>query len=90
MKDLLYVVHPSADGVNTCRINSGVSLYEFRVSSSVGFRAFKFIAPKYYNSLPLHIRMVNDISKFKNCLKTFLFSECYDLGDATINESYRV
>ena len=87
LRDLLHVIQPS-ESINTRRATVGLTLLEPRLSSGVGFRAFKSAAPRFYNSLPLDIRRIEDTKSFKNKLKTFLFSECYDLEDSTINEGY--
>ena len=38
-----------------------------------GFRAFSVIAPILRNDLPIDIRSIDDVNKFKSKLKTFLF-----------------
>ena len=37
-----------------------------------GFRAFSVIAPILWNDLPIDIRSIDDVNKFKSKLKTFL------------------
>ena len=37
-----------------------------------GKRAFVYYAPKYWNSLPVHLRRMNDINSFKTALKSYL------------------
>ena len=39
-----------------------------------GFRAFSVIAPILWNDLPVDIRSIDDVNKFKSKLKTFLAS----------------
>ena len=39
-----------------------------------GFRAFSVIAPLLWNDLPIDIRSIDDVNKFKSKLKTFLAS----------------
>ena len=51
---------------------------------------FSSAAPRLYNKLPLNIRKVNKLSKFKKELKTFLFSDCHDMKTLTINMAYKV
>ena len=87
IREMLQVMQP-LDGVNTRRATSGITLFEPRCSLCIGSRSFKFAAPRVYNSLPQHIREIEDIRRFKMKLKTFLFSDCYDLDDSTISEQY--
>ena len=42
-----------------------------------GPTAFSIAAPPLWNSLPLHIRMIDDINTFKSNIKTFLFQDYY-------------
>ena len=41
-------------------------------NTKFGKRAFVYYAPKYWNSLPLNIRLVSDINCFKTSLKSYL------------------
>ena len=43
-----------------------------------GFRAFSVIAPILWNDLPIDIRSIDDVNKFKCKLKTFLFKRVYE------------
>ena len=45
-----------------------------------GFRAFSVIAPILWNDLPIDIRSIDDVNKFKCKLKTFLFKRVYELS----------
>ena len=56
----------------------------------MGARAFKIAAPVVYNSIPIEIRQIENMDAFKKRLKTFLFSERYDLDDRSITEQYKV
>ena len=47
--------------------------------STMGARAFYHAAPKLWNSLPSHIRLLDSITKFKTALKTHLFKLAYSL-----------
>ncbi len=47
--------------------------------STVGARTFYYVAPKLWNSLPFHIRMLDSITKFKTAVKTHLFKLAYSL-----------
>ena len=78
------------EGINTRRATSGTTLHEPWCSSNVGFRAFSSASPILYNKLPLDIRRPRDLSKFKKKLKTFLFSDCYDMETLAINMVYNV
>ena len=83
LRNLLHVIQPMEESVNTRRAAVGLTP---RFSSTVGFRTFKSAAPRLYNKLPLDIKRIKDM---KN-LKTYLFSECYNLDDMTIHEPYAV
>ena len=45
-----------------------------------GFRSFSVIAPILWNDLPVDIRSIDDVNKFKSKLKTFLFKRVYELS----------
>ena len=45
-----------------------------------GLRTFSVIAPILWNDLPIDIRSINDVNKFKSKLKTFLFKRVYELS----------
>ena len=45
-----------------------------------GLRAFSVIAPILLNDLPIDIRSIDDVNKFKSKLKTFLFKRVYELS----------
>ena len=47
--------------------------------STMGAGAFSHAAPKLWNSLPPHIRLLDSIIKFKTALKTHLFKLAYSL-----------
>ena len=44
-----------------------------------GERAFSFIAPKLWNTLPLSIKRCNSAKSFKSTLKTYLFRNYFEL-----------
>ena len=48
-------------------------LYEPRVLTSYGSRAFCKAAPTLWNQLPTNLKQLQDIEQFKKCLKTHLF-----------------
>ena len=82
LRELLTVLHPGENTINTRRATDAVSLFEPRCTSSIGFRAFKFATPRLYNNLPLDIRSTTNIILFKKKLKIYLFS------DLTIKDLY--
>ena len=43
-------------------------------------RAFSVIAPILWNDLPIDIRSIDDVYKFKSKLKTFLLKRVYELS----------
>ena len=89
LRELLHEMQPD-EGINTRRTTSEFTHHEPRYSSNIGLRAFSSAVPKLYNKLPLNIRKANKLSKFKKELKTFLFSDCYDMETLTINMAYKV
>ena len=88
LKQQIDVIQPT-ENINTRSALSGVTLSRKSSRTSIGSCAFKITAPKVYNSIPLEIRKIIDIGSFKAKLKTFIFSECYDLMDETINEEFK-
>ncbi|EDO30736.1 predicted protein, partial [Nematostella vectensis] len=44
-----------------------------------GDRAFSIAAPKLWNELPFHLRTIQNPNTFKQCLKTHLFKEAFNL-----------
>lgn len=89
LRKLLHEIQPG-EGINTHRATSGITLHEPQYSSDVGLRAFSSAAPRLYNKLPSDIRKMKDHSKFKKELKTFLFSDCYDMETLAINIAYKL
>ena len=45
-----------------------------------GLRALSVIAPILWNDLPIDVRLIDDVNKFKSKLKTFLFKPVYKLS----------
>ena len=43
-------------------------------------RVFQVIAPILWNDLPIGIRSIDDVNKFKSKLKTLLFKRVYELS----------
>ena len=51
-------------------------------------RSFEYSAPREYNALPGSLRECEDLSEFKRKLKTFLFTDAYDLDRMQLNDRY--
>ena len=64
-------------------------LNEPRCNYELGFRAFKNCAPRLYNKLPESVKNSENIKTFKRKLKTYLFTDCYDLEDMTVKQDYK-
>ena len=64
-------------------------LEEPRFHTETGRKAFSRNAPRLYNSLPLSIKQADNVAIFKKRLKTFLFSQCYDLESMKMKEPYK-
>ena len=65
-------------------------LNEPRMNKEIGTRSFKYSAPRLFNSLPRSVKDSGNLNVFKKRLKTFLFSECYDLDTKTITDRYHI
>ena len=63
-------------------------LEEPRCNTSVGSRAFKYCAPKLYNSLPIDVKSCTDVHLLKKKLKTFIFNDCFNIRENCITENY--
>ena len=50
-----------------------------KLKKTLGDRAFSSAAPNLWNSLPLHIRLVDNFKRFRSCLKTHLFRLAFDM-----------
>ncbi len=57
--------------------NSGLLVVPRIAKSTKGGRAFSFLAPKLWNSLPDNVRGSDTLSLFKSRLKTHLFSQAF-------------
>ena len=64
-------------------------LHEPRVNHELGFRAFENCAPRLFNKLPISVKNTDNIDVFKKRLKTYLFSEAYDLREKRIENNYK-
>ena len=89
LKQMLHIRQPTA-GISTRLDTDGLKLVEPRCSTSIGFRAFRSAAPRLFNKLPYELRASDNLVTFKKKLKAYLFTQCYDLQDLTINEDYSV
>jgi hypothetical protein len=56
--------------------------------STVGDRAFSSYAPRLWNSLPLHIKICDNVESFKSALKTYLFNIYYECWYIIISVFY--
>ena len=54
-------------------------LVEVKNNGQFGERAFSRAGPKIWNCLPLHVRIVGDIEKFKKLLKSYLMIQSNEL-----------
>ena len=59
---------------------SGVLSFKPYNLKTYGLRAFSVIAPILWNDLPIDIRSIDDVNKFKSKLKNFLFERVYELS----------
>ena len=89
LRNLIEVLRPLGN-TSTRNTENGVTLFRHIPETHVGARAFKIATLVVYNSIPIEIRQIENMDTFKRRLKTFLFSECYDLVDLTIHEQYKV
>ena len=70
--------------------NDAHRLFEPRTNRNIGERAFKYHAPRLYNRLPLEMRQMQEVRKFKKSLKTFIFNKCYDMQTKSVKEEYHL
>ena len=50
-----------------------------KLKKTLGDRVFSSAAPNLWNSLPLHIRLLDNFERFKSLLKTHLFRLAFDM-----------
>ena len=85
LTDLLHVREVTRD----LRASTVRTLEEPIISRSLfSNRCFSYCAPRLYNSLPVELRNVNCVETFKKRLKTFIFSEAYDVDNKCITPAY--
>ena len=65
-------------------------LAEPRANKHIGTRSFAHSAPRLFNSLPQELKKLNNLSKFKTKLKTYLFKKCYDSQGSTLSDDFRL
>ena len=53
-------------------------------------RCFEYSAPRLYNTLPYDVRQAKTVKSFKKMLKTFLFTQAYNIETQSINSSFNV
>ena len=59
-------------------INMTLSTHKFYPSTEFGKQAFSYMAPKCWNGLPRHIRVLANFDTFKSSVKTYLFDNFTD------------
>ena len=86
--NMLQVFHIDSDMIlrHETEVNR---LIEPRFNTEMGRRAFERSAPRLYNKLPESVKTADMLELFKKRLKTYLFAECYDQTNKTINENYK-
>jgi exonuclease III len=73
LSELLHMYCPSRtlrSSSDTCRLRIPVCKYKTK-----GDRAFCHVGPSTWNSLPLELRTLKDVTSFKSKLKTYLFEK---------------
>ena len=90
---VLTITHRCVFKTGPVYLNSLVSLYKSsrdlrssdtnllekpKYRNKYGYRAFRNVAPRFWNDLPLQLRQTEDISCFKKALKTDLFKKAFN------------
>ena len=57
---------------------------------SFGMRAFAYIAPRFYNQIPVAIKSLTCLDSFKSKLKSYLFLKSYDVDNKTVRVDYQI
>ena len=87
LKNLLHFSQPS----RSLRSSEDPKLVEPIIAqSNFSNRCFAFCAPRMYNALPIHVRLIPTVESFKNRLKTFLFTEAYDIDRKCIKPNFSI
>ena len=58
-----------------CPFDMLLDTNNFVPSSSWGKRSFSYLAPRLWNALPVEMRIITNIERFKSTLKQFLFTD---------------
>ena len=58
-----------------CAFEMLLNTNNFVPSSNWGKRSFSYLAPRLWNALPVELRIITNIERFKTNLKQFLFTE---------------
>ena len=58
-----------------CAFEMLLNTNNFVPSSNWGKRSFSYLAPRLWNALPIELRIITNIERFKTNLKQFLFTE---------------
>ena len=62
----------------TQRLRTSLLLIQPRPArTKYGERAFSWVAPQLWNTLPRDIRFASSVNRFKSMLKTYLFKKCF-------------
>ena len=77
-------------GVSVRHLHDPHRLNEPRMNEEIGTRSFKYRAPRLFNSLPRSVKDSGNLKVFKKKLKTYLFSECYNLNTKTVADTYYI
>jgi len=72
IKELLCYALRSANGLT-------LKYLSLKPKNTLGDGTFSSAAPTLWNSLPLHIRLVDNFERFKSLLKTHLFQLAFDM-----------
>ena len=62
-----------------CRPNDFLLLETPHAKTKYGRKTFAYNGPRYWNALPLNMRVEDDVEKFKCQLKTMLFTGFHEL-----------
>ena len=73
------------------RSNTSLQLHEPIIAqTNYSDRCFAYCAPRFFNELPESVRLSTSVAVFKSRLKTFIFTEAYDLENLRIRENFVV
>ena len=89
MRNLLKDYTPNTN-MSLRHVSESFRLEHQRSRLQMGNRAFEISAPRLWNRLPENVRASKNIEVFKKRLKTFLFSDCFDIAENKINDEYKL